>query len=75
MTVRVDGRPVRVFRRAGRIMARVDLHGSRKTRVTVRIDARTRSGRRITGVRTYHLCTPLRLSPPNRPRSEPNQRT
>jgi uncharacterized repeat protein (TIGR01451 family) len=63
VTVRVDGRPTRVFRRGGRLMARVNLHGSRKTRVTVRIDARPGSGHRITGVRTYHPCAARRPSP------------
>ena len=41
----VDGRRVKVRRRAGRLRAVVDLRGRRKQRVRVRIVARTRGGK------------------------------
>ena len=56
----VDGRRVRVRRRAGRLRAVVDLRGRQKQRVRVRIVARTRSGKRLRDTRVYRTCTPKR---------------
>ena len=56
--VRVDGHRAAVRRRAGRWTAVVDLRGSTKAQVSVRIAGRTRAGRRITGTRVYHPCAP-----------------
>ena len=56
--VYVEGRRVRVRRRAGRLRAVVDLRGRRKQRVTVRIVARTRSGKTLRDKRVYRTCTP-----------------
>ena len=58
--VYVDGRRVKVRRRAGRLRAVVDLRGRQKQRVRVRIVARTRSGKRLHDTRVYRTCTPRR---------------
>jgi hypothetical protein len=58
-TVFVAGRRVRTLR-GGRLRAPVDLRGLPAGRVPVRIVARTRSGRRVTSVRTYRTCVPRR---------------
>ena len=54
----VQGRRVRVRRRAGRLRAVVDLRGRRKQRVKVRIVARTRAGKVLRDKRVYRTCTP-----------------
>ena len=56
----VDGRRVKVRRRAGRLRAVVDLRGRRKQRVRVRIVARTRGGKVVRDTRTYRTCAPKR---------------
>ena len=56
----VDGKRVRVRRRAGRLRAVVDLRGRRKQRVRVRIVARTRSGKTLRDRRVYRTCTKKR---------------
>jgi ABC-2 type transport system ATP-binding protein len=56
----VDGKRVRVRRRAGRLRAVVDLRGRRKQRVKVRIVARTRSGKTLRDKRVYRTCAPKR---------------
>jgi alpha-D-xyloside xylohydrolase len=53
----VDGRRVKVRRRGGRLRAIVDLRGKAEGIYRVRIVARTRSGRRVVGSRTYRTCT------------------
>jgi ABC-2 type transport system ATP-binding protein len=58
--VYVDGRRVKVHRRAGRLRAVVDLRGRQKQQVRVRIVARTRSGKRRHDTRVYRTCTPRR---------------
>lgn len=55
--VTVNGRRVRVVRRAGRLTAVIDLRGRSSRRVTVRVRARTTSGRSVTETRTYRPCT------------------
>ena len=59
-TVKVTarGKKVRVRRRGSRLMAVLDMRGAPRGTVKVRIVARTKTGRRLTGTRTYHLCTP-----------------
>jgi hypothetical protein len=54
--VYVDGKPVRVHRRHGRLVARVDLRGTAKRTITVRAVARTTAGRIVRDVRRYHTC-------------------
>jgi len=58
--VRVDGRHVTVRHRGGRSTAKVDLVGKPRTTVTVRIAARTSSGRAVRQVRRYRTCAPRR---------------
>ena len=53
----VDGRRVKVRRRAGRLRAVVDLRGRKKQRVKVKIVARTRGGKVLRETRTYRTCT------------------
>ena len=55
--VTVDGRRVKVRRRAGRLRAVVDLRGRKKQRVKVKIVARTRGGKVLRETRTYRTCT------------------
>jgi beta-glucosidase len=54
--VSVNGRRVRVRRRGGRFVARVDLRGTRAGRATVRVVARTSQGRTVRDRRTYRTC-------------------
>ncbi|HEX8105613.1 MAG TPA: glycoside hydrolase family 3 C-terminal domain-containing protein [Solirubrobacteraceae bacterium] len=56
--VTVDGRRVRVRRRGGRLVARVDLRGKPRKRVVVRVVARTTQGRRLRETRRYRTCVP-----------------
>jgi ABC-2 type transport system ATP-binding protein len=58
--VYVDGKRLKVRRRAGRLRAVVDLRGRQKQRVRVRIVARTRCGKRLHDTRVYRTCTPKR---------------
>jgi ABC-2 type transport system ATP-binding protein len=58
--VTVDGKRVKVRRRAGRLRAIIDLRGRRKQRVRVRIVARTRGGKTLRDTRVYRTCTPKR---------------
>jgi ABC-2 type transport system ATP-binding protein len=58
--VTVDGKRVKVRRRAGRLRAIVDLRGRQKQRVRVRIVARTRGGKTLRDTRVYRTCTPKR---------------
>jgi hypothetical protein len=54
--VTVAGRPVRVRRRRGRLVATIDLRGRPAARVRVRIRGVTRHGRRVSSSRRYRLC-------------------
>lgn len=54
--VSIDGRRVPVRRRQGRLTARIDLRGAPKRRVTVKVSAITRGGRRVTQTRRYRTC-------------------
>ena len=51
---------VRVSRRSGRLTAIVDLRRAPRGRFSVRVSARTVSGRRVSERRTYRTCTPRR---------------
>jgi hypothetical protein len=55
--VTVDGGPVRVRRRAGRLTAVVDLRGAPRGVARVFIRGRTRRGRLFVSRRAYHPCT------------------
>ena len=54
--VRVNGGRVAVKRRRGRLVALVDLRGLRRGRYTVRVEGRTRGGRRVSAKRRYRTC-------------------
>ena len=56
-SVRVNGRQVPVRKVRGRLTARVDLRGLPRGRYRVDLTARTRSGKRLRGVRRYRACT------------------
>jgi hypothetical protein len=58
--VTVGGRRAKVFRRGGRLRARVDLRGRRKSRVVVRVVGRRRSGATVRQTRRYRTCVPRR---------------
>ncbi len=58
VTVRVSGKRTR--RLSGRRRVRVDLRGAPAGRVTVRIVARTKGGRRYVDRRSYRTCAPGR---------------
>ena len=57
--VRVNGKKVQTVKRS-RITAPVKLTGLPKGRFTVKITAKTRSGKTVTGTRRYRTCTPKR---------------
>jgi hypothetical protein len=50
------GRRAKLFRRGGRLRARIDLQGLRAGRVTVRVTGKTRAGRRVTQIRVFRIC-------------------
>ena len=54
--VTVAGRRMRVFRRGGRLLARIDLRGRPRQRVRVRIVARTTRGEVLREMRFYRTC-------------------
>jgi hypothetical protein len=54
--VTVGGRRARVLRRKGRLLARIDLRGRKAARYTVRITARTTTGRIVRSSRTFRTC-------------------
>ncbi|CAA9475065.1 MAG: hypothetical protein AVDCRST_MAG30-398, partial [uncultured Solirubrobacteraceae bacterium] len=56
--VTVAGKRVRVGRRGGRLVVRVDLRDRPAGRVTVRAVGRTTKGRRYVDRRTYRTCAP-----------------
>jgi ABC-2 type transport system ATP-binding protein len=58
--VTLGGRRVKVFRKRGRVRARVDLRGRVKQRVTVRVRARTTRGKVLRDKRVYRTCIPTR---------------
>lgn len=58
--VTLDGRRVRVRRAGRRLVARIDLRGSRRRVAVVRVVGRTRSGRTVRQTRRYHPCTARR---------------
>jgi uncharacterized protein len=60
--VTLDGRRVPVFRRRGRLRARIDLRGMPRKTAVVRIRGVTRSGRRVVATRRYRPCATRRRS-------------
>ena len=58
--VTVAGRRVKVFRKRGRIRARVDLRGRAPERVRVKVVARTTRGKVLRDTRVYRTCVPTR---------------
>src|SRR3954452_14548840 len=59
--VTVNGKRT-VVRAGKRLKSRIDLRGLPKGRVTVKVVARTRAGRRLVAQRTYHTCVPKKRS-------------
>ena len=57
-TATLNGRPVAVQKKGGRFTAQVDLRGFSTGTYEVRIKARTKGGRTLTGVRRYRTCSP-----------------
>jgi hypothetical protein len=55
--VTVNGKRVFV-RRGRRLTSRIDLRGLPKGRITVKVTARTKAGKRLVAQRTYHTCVP-----------------
>jgi uncharacterized repeat protein (TIGR01451 family) len=66
VTMTLDGVRIKVRRVTGRFTAVIDLRDRPRGEAVVRIRAVSRSGRVLTGVRTYHTCTeePLMSLPP-----------
>jgi hypothetical protein len=56
----VGGKRVKVFRKRGRVRARVNLRGRVKQRVVVKVRARTTRGKVLRDKRVYHTCAPKR---------------
>jgi hypothetical protein len=57
-TVTVNGKKAKVVRKAGRLVATVDLRKLVKARYTVKVVAVTGQGRRVVSERRYRTCTP-----------------
>jgi uncharacterized repeat protein (TIGR01451 family) len=57
-TITVNGKPVKVRKRHGRLSARVDLRKIGRKTIHVRIRATTTKGQVLKGTRTYHPCRP-----------------
>ncbi len=57
-SVTLNGRPVAVHKEDGRLTAQIDLRGFSTGTYDVRIKARTKGGRTLTGVRRYRTCSP-----------------
>ena len=64
--VTVAGKRVRVFRRGGRLRARVNLRGRPPQRVRVRIRAVTTRGTVVRDTRVYRTCVPTKKRRPRR---------
>jgi hypothetical protein len=73
VTVRVNGKGVRATRKGNRITARIDLRGLKKTTVTVKITARTATGRRVTDTRRYRTCVPKATKPATSKKKTPKR--
>jgi ABC-2 type transport system ATP-binding protein len=58
--VTVAGKRVKVFRRGGRVRARVNLRGRVAQRVRVKVVARTTKGQVLRDTRVYRTCVPTR---------------
>ena len=56
--VRVGDEPMKVRRVKGKLVATVDLRGNREGRYTVKITARTASGKSVAKIRRYRTCKP-----------------
>jgi ABC-2 type transport system ATP-binding protein len=55
--VYVAGKPVKTFRRGGRLRAVVDLRGKARSTVKVRVVAKTTRGKTLRETRTYRTCS------------------
>jgi plastocyanin len=66
-SVTLNGRPVSVRKEDGRLTAQIDLRGFSTGTYDVRIKARTKGGRTLTGVRKYRTCA-LKLTSSALPR-------
>jgi ABC-2 type transport system ATP-binding protein len=64
--VTVAGERVRVFRRGGRLRARVNLRGRTAQRVRVRVRAVTTRGKVVRDTRVYRTCVPTKKRKPRR---------
>ena len=58
--VTVAGKRVKVFRKRGRIRARIDLRGRAPQRVRVKVVARTTRGKVLRDTRVYRTCVPTK---------------
>ena len=61
--VTVAGRRVKVFRKRGRVRARIDLRGRAPQRVRVKVVARTTRGKVLRDTRVYRTCVPKEVAP------------
>ena len=57
-SVTLNGRPVSVQKKDGRLTAQIDMRGFSTGTYDVRIKARTKGGRTVTGIRRYRTCAP-----------------
>lgn len=58
--VTVAGKRVKVFRKRGRLRARIDLRGRAPQRVRVKVVARTTRGKVLRDTRVYRTCVPTK---------------
>ena len=65
--VTVAGRRVKVFRKRGRVRARIDLRGRAPQRVRVKVVARTTRGKVLRDTRVYRTCVPTKKKRALRP--------
>jgi hypothetical protein len=59
-TITVNGKKAKVRKSNGRLKTTVDLKFLPKSTITVRIKATTKSGKKLSGKRVYHPCSPKR---------------
>ena len=58
VTVTINGKKQKLVSMKGKPTFQVDLRGMGKQKATVKIELRTRSGKKVTGKRVYNPCTP-----------------
>jgi hypothetical protein len=59
-SITVNGKKAKVRKSGGRLKTTVDLKFLPKSTITVRIKATTKSGKKLSGKRVYHPCSPKR---------------